>query len=140
MDTYDNETYDNDENDCIASVDRNKFSNKISRSKRAYYTSNIADTYIKNALTGEVYAYKVGSYDSKRLFKVVDTLGLHDKDGRKFEMSKRRGEHKQINSNPNHLFYDSPEEYMKHQHTTVQPEFIERWRETRNRLFPICVQ
>ena len=43
--------------------------------KRRYYTSNSPDSFIKNAITGVLYPYKVGSNDSRRLFKIVDTTG-----------------------------------------------------------------
>jgi hypothetical protein len=137
MNSY--EEYDNEDN-VFETIDRNNNSNNSNKgstyNKRSYYTSNVADTYIRNAVTGEKYEWKVGSFDSRRLFRVVDTLGFHDKNGRIITSVKRRGIQTQINHNPNHLFYDSPEEYMKHQHTTIQPELIERWHASKNKNFP----
>ena len=71
----------------------------------------------------------MGSNESRRLFKVVDTIGNIDSNGRKIQIIKQRGSFTPINSNPNHLYYNSPEEYMRHRHCVVQPEFIQKWKE-----------
>lgn len=110
-----------------------KYVNKVK--KRVYYPSNTPDTFIKNAITGVAYPWKVGSYDSKRLFKVVDTLGFNDKNGIKISSSKRRSDVSQINPNPNQLYYDSPEEFMRHRKCTVSQVLIESWLKTKNELF-----
>jgi len=130
---YEYENYsDRDEND------RNKFVNRVK--KRAYYPSNGQDTFIKNAITGVAYPWKVGSKDSKRLFKVVDTLGVHDKNGAKLPGRKRRSDVGQVNPNPIHLYYDSPEEFMRHRNCTVSPGLIESWLQTKNELFTTLTQ
>lgn len=116
----------------------NKFVNRVK--KRAYYPSNTPDSFIKNAITGTAYPWKVGSKDSKRLFKVVDTLGFHDKQGSKLPGRKRRTDVGQINPNPNHLYYDSPEEFMRHRNCTVSPALIESWLKTKNELFSDVTQ
>ena len=103
--------------------------------KRVYYPSNTPDAFIKNAITGTAYPWKVGSKDSKRLFKVVDALGLHDKQGIKLPGRKRRSDVGQVNPNPNHLYYDSPEEFMRHRNCTVGQSLIESWLKTKNELF-----
>jgi hypothetical protein len=118
--------------------ERDKFVNRVK--KRAHYPSNTADSFIKNAITGTVYPWKVGSTDSKRLFKVVDTLGLHDSSGFKLPGRKRRSDVGQINPNPNHLYYDSPEEFMRHRNCTVSPALIESWLKTKNELFSLSTQ
>lgn len=112
---------------------RDKFVNRIK--KRTYYPSNACELFIKNAITGIAYPWKVGSKDSRRLFKVVDTLSLHDKNGFKLNGRRRRLDVGQVNPNPNHLYYDSPEEFMRHQNCTVSPALIESWLKTKNELF-----
>jgi hypothetical protein len=118
--------------------ERDKFVNRVKKS--VYYPSNTPDSFIKNAITGTVYPWKVGSKDSKRLFKVVDTLGLHDNQGIKLPGRKRRSDVGQVNPNPNHLYYDSPEEFMRHRNCTVTPALIESWLKTKNELFSDSTQ
>ena len=111
------------------------FVNKVK--KHTFYPSNKPDTFIKNAITGVAYPWKVGSIDSKRLFKVVDTLGLYDSDGCRIGGRKKRSDTLTVNPNPNHLYYDTPEEFMRHRKCTVQPELIESWLKTKTELFPV---
>lgn len=122
------EIYDDRDNN-----ETDKFVNKVK--KRVFCPSNTPDSFIKNAITGVAYPWKVGSIDSKRLFKVVDTLGLHDKHGFKLPGRKQRSEVGQINPNPNHLYYDSPEEFMRHRNCKVSQELIDSWLKTKNELF-----
>ena len=49
------------------------------RNKKIYY-SNIPGTFIVNAITGEIYPWKVGSLDEKKLFKVKDNSLLNKYD------------------------------------------------------------
>ena len=130
-DEYDNYS-DRDDNE------KDKYVNRVK--KRAYYPSNAPGSFIKNAITGVAYPWKVGSKDSRRLFKVVDTLGLHDSNGIKLPGRKRRSEVGQVNPSPNHLYYDSPEEFMRHRNCTVSPEHIESWLKTKNELFSDATQ
>lgn len=130
-DEYDNYS-DRDNNE------KDKFVNRVK--KRSYYPSNTPDSFIKNAVTGTAYPWKVGSKDSKRLFKVVDALGLHDKQGIKLPGRKRRSDVVQANPNPNHLYYDSPEEFMRHRNCTVSPVLIERWLKSKNDFFSDSTQ
>ena len=67
-----------------------------------------ADSYIKNAFTGHIYPYRVGSLDSLQLYKVMDSTGIIDNNGVKLNKMKRP------NSTTNALYYDNPEEYMNH--------------------------
>jgi hypothetical protein len=106
--------------------------------KPTYYPSNIPDSFIVNAVTGVAYPWKVGSNDSKRLFKVYDTLGLHDKHGVKIPKrvkNNSRFQKSEINPNPNQLYYESPQEFMRHQRYTVNPELINSWLKSKNELF-----
>ena len=115
-----------DETESTASGE-DYYKNKVIRYE--YYPSNISDTFIRNAVTGRCYPFKVGSNESRRLFKVIDTIGNIDSNGRKIQVIKKHGVITPINSNPNHLYYNSPEEYMRHRHCEVQPEFIKQWKE-----------
>jgi hypothetical protein len=130
-DEYDSYS-DRDENN------RDKFANKVK--KQSYYPSNTPDSFIKNAITGVAYPWKVGSKDAKRLFKVVDTLGLHDKNGTKIPGRKRRSDVGQVNPTPNHLYYDSPEEFMRHRNCKANQELIESWIQRKNELFSVAIQ
>lgn len=116
--------------------DKDKYVNRVK--KRAYYPSNTSDSFIKNAITGVAYPWKVGSNESRRLFKVFDTLGLHDSNGVKMTGRKRRSDVGQFNPAPNHLYYDSPEEFMRHRNCTVSPALIESWLKTKNELFSVA--
>lgn len=72
------------------------------------YSSGDVGSYIRNALTGHRYPYRVGTKEEDLLFK----LGL------------ATGE---LGQNASSLFYDSPEQYEKHFFTTVSNETKERW-------------
>ena len=118
---------------------------------RAYFTSNVANMPIRNALTGIHYPFNVGSVEARQLFKMVDTLGIYDINGKKYMPPKHRGRKDYApdaaktqalpNPNPNHLYYDTPDEFVKHFSTrlrmnvTVQPEFVARWQAKKNQLF-----
>ena len=143
---------DNDvENDGTYEVVDYSSTKKSVTRPRAYFTSNIANMPIRNALTGIHYPFKVGSFESRQLFKIVDTLGVYDVNGKKYTPPRRRNPKEfatdttntQVlpNPNPNHLYYDTPDEFVKHFSTrmrmnvTLQPEFIARWQEKKNSLF-----
>ena len=68
--------------------------------------------------------WKVGSVESLLLFKVVDTLGLYDNTGVKLN----RKSANYPNRNPNHCYYDSPQQYMTHSRNRLSPELIEQWK------------
>ena len=109
--------------------------------QRVYYPSNNSDSYIRNASTGMLYPFKVGSQSSRQLFKYVDTTGLYDSTGKKMRPQRRCSpkEHfvKQTYPIPyaNHLYYDSPEECARHfntkQHVSINlnPELVKSWHE-----------
>jgi len=94
------------------------------RGRRRYYPSNKSQTYIRNAVTGVKYPYKVGSAAQRSLYKMVDATGTCDGDGfiitSKYDLP---------NPNPNHLFYDSPEQCMSNLRISINPDDIARWRE-----------
>lgn len=106
--------------------------------KRAYYTSNTIMDFVKNAVSGKKYPFRLGSYETMRLYKVIDSTGLCDKDG--FILLKEE------NRNPecNILFYDSPEQYFRHRklnfhgdatRTEKWQNEVSTWYERNTRLF-----
>jgi len=92
--------------------------------RRRYFPSNQQNSFIVNAETGEVYPWRVGSHDSLRLFQMVDVTGTCDNNGYELKIT----EEGFPNRNPNHIYYDSPEQYMKHQRATLAPHFVENFR------------
>jgi hypothetical protein len=115
IENYDFETY-NEEDVMEKTVKK--------RGRRRYYPSNKAQTYIRNAVTGVKYPYLVGSSEQRVLYKMVDATGTCDQDG--FVITSK---YDLPNPNPNHLFYDSPEQCMSNLRISIQPEDIARWRE-----------
>ena len=91
-----------------------------------YFPSNTQQALIRNAVTGEKYEWLVGSAASAKLFKMVDTTGTCDTDGYVIKSRDSLPNH-----NPNHLYYDSPEQAMSNLNISLSSELIERWR-TRN--------
>ena len=112
---YDGDGYD----DVVVTIKQSK---KFGR--RRYFTSNKQNSFIVNAETGSTYSWRVGSHESRYLFKIVDTTGVCDSNG--YELDPRDDSYP--NRNPNHIFYDSPEQYMKHQRTTMDPHFSEQFK------------
>jgi hypothetical protein len=98
-------------------------STPTSGNKSFYYPSNVAGKFIKNAVTGVEYPWRVGSLDALRLFKVVDTVGNYDSNGCKIKVKSKD----YPNPNPNQCYYDSPQQCMTHRKMSFQPELIERW-------------
>lgn len=78
--------------------------------KMYYVTKSTPGNYIINARTGKPYPYKVGTYESLRLFRVYDTTGFVDINGYLL--------HKTSDNFPNRdsniLYYDSPQEMKFH--------------------------
>jgi len=105
--------------------------------KREYFTSNIILDYVKNAVSGKKYPYRLGTYESMRLYKVIDSTGRCDKDG----FINKYG---QVNKQSNILFYDSPEQYAKHKknlrltgskHNELWQYNVNKWYNRNTRLF-----
>ena len=91
--------------------------------RRCYFPSNVQDSFIVNAETGVRYPWRVGSSGSRCLFKMVDTTGACDRNG--FLINTR--DESYPNRNPNHIYYDTPEQYMRHQRTTLDPELLKSY-------------
>jgi hypothetical protein len=89
-----------------------------------YFPSNKQQSFIKNAATGVAYPYKVGSNEQLMLYKIVDATGTCDEHG---YVLKSRSD--LPNPNTNHLFFDSPEQCMRHMRLTLNPEDVKRWHE-----------
>jgi hypothetical protein len=94
-----------------------------------YETSPMNDTRIRNAVTGILYRddhpkckYLVGSVQEDVFFKVHVSTG-------EMELSSSRDNKK----NTVLLFYDSPEQFERHQKMTVAQSVKEKWQE-KNRL------
>lgn len=98
--------------------------------KPSYFPSNVPDRFIKNAMTGVEYPWRVGSLEALRLFKVVDTFGNYDSNGYKLKPSAKS----YPNPSPNQCYYDSPQQFMTHRKMTVQPELIARWNTVQERF------
>jgi hypothetical protein len=82
----------------------------------AYSTQSTPGTKIRDAITGARNNYKVGSYDEDLFFKVRMTI-------------RHVGFEKDENKTETTLFYDNPEQYERHMHTTVSQEIKELWNE-----------
>jgi hypothetical protein len=117
-----------------------------SNKQRVYFTSNVQNNFIRNASTGVQYPFRVGSKESKQLFKIVDTTGRYDVNGKKIYPPRYRlGKGKKQdsfaevlpNANTNHLYYDTPEEYIGHlyakqrMNANLNPEFVKSWHEAK---------
>lgn len=99
-------------------------------SSRCYPSNNVGH-YIVNAMTGEKYNYKVGSANSLRLYKVIDTSGFFNSSGFLNNMADRENA---IDKDPNFLYYDNPAEYMQHRGLGRNAAVSDRWREYQQQL------
>tara|TARA_B110001450_G_C17642414_1_gene489787 strand:- start:66 stop:515 length:450 start_codon:yes stop_codon:yes gene_type:complete len=100
----------------------NILENIITPQRRRYYTSNIPDTYIRDAITGDLYPYKVGSYESLRLFKYIDATGTCDSEGRQYSKKDRN-----LSRDANSCYYTCPEECMKHRKIKFSEKRVKDW-------------
>jgi hypothetical protein len=94
-----------------------------SKKRSSYYPSNVHGMFIVNAITGVEYRWRVGTKDARCLFHVVDTMGTHDKNGRKLKINSPQ----YPNPNPNNYYYDSPQQFMQHRKTKLNPVLVEKW-------------
>ena len=79
----------------------------LSSRTRAYFTSNIVGSNIVNAVTGDVYADRVGSKAEEKYFRVIDATGRRDTNGRFIGQNCN-------NPNSNKLFYLNKAQYLEH--------------------------
>ena len=122
------ENNDLDFNDNASSHDGDDVMSKTG--KRRYFPSNIPESYVRNAQYGTVYPYKVGSFESLRLYRVADCTGSVDKQGFKI----RR--YSEPNRDTNFLYYDTPEQYSRHRRVNIDPNRMAEWHSLVARLFP----
>ena len=78
------------------------------RKKREIWATGQAGTRIRDAKTGYITEYIVGSNDEKLFFKVMHCTG-------------------KFGQEPLTLFYDSPEAYESHFMTSLSTEIKEKW-------------
>ena len=89
--------------------------------KNIYFPSNNEKQLIVDAISGSEYPWRIGTYNEKRFFKVTDSVG-------------NINTHKNCSSN--HLYYQSPEAYMKHKNVTLEDSIVKEWYDKYNFLFP----
>lgn len=100
------------------------------RAPRRYASPGVGH-YAVNAITGDKYRYKVGTLDSLRLFRVLDSTSRYSEDGKYIKASNRTVPKSR---DPKYLFYDGPKEYMSHTGNTVDQRTIERWNAFQQKL------
>ena len=99
------------------------------RKMRECYYSDIVGDYILDAITGEKYPWRVGTFNEKRFFKLTDTTNSTDV-GRKgnYDSSLGRSSHK--------AYYENPHAYMNHKRIDLDEELVKQWYVNNNKLFP----
>ena len=102
------------------------------RNKRSYFPSN--GMYLRNAATGEEYPWKSGSLEATQLFKMVDSTGTHNAEGYKILLNSSET---LPNPNPNNLYFESPEECMRHQRIVFDANFVKQWHENYRERFAV---
>jgi len=118
------------DNNFIDETDRSVNGDIVTKhvKKPYYFPSNSSETKIRNAVTGIEYQWKVGSYDSLRLFKMVDSTGRYSSVGTRIKQSSSD----YPNPNANHCYYDSPQQYMTHRKAKLDPLFVQQWEDRQN--------
>jgi hypothetical protein len=110
--------------------------------RRRYFPSNVPQAFIRNAVTGVKYPYRVGSKEQSLLYKMIDATGVCNSEG--FVVQRDRARPPTLRNlgrgsvlhhrsdiphhNTNHLFYDTPEQCMQHLNITLSSDEINRWR------------
>ena len=104
------------------------YANEIVNYNQDYFPTHISGKIV-NACTGIKYPYNQGSYDELRLYRMVDVRGVYDENGCKI------GRNAPANRSPMFLYYDSPEQCMRHQGIKIPAERVNKWRAEKLRLF-----
>jgi len=119
------QTYDPSENDESSDIIKPVVHKNIKKSSRnTYYSDNVGEL-IKDAVTGAIYPYKVGSKDEDKFFRVIITCNPSDLVLKgKMQNTMERGVHK--------AFYDSPKSYMEHHKCVLDDELIKGWEVAHN--------
>jgi hypothetical protein len=110
------QSYDPAENDQLVHED---VPTSFKRKEVHCYYSDIVNSYILNAITGEKYPWRVGSKDEERFFRITNTVNR--------ENPYRRTSRK--------AFYESPEEFMHHRKIILDEELVNQWHEKKNNFY-----
>lgn len=97
--------------------------------RRLYYPTKHGGICV-NAVTGSRYPYIQGKFESLRLYQVVDASGKCDSRGY------MRGRWDPPNKTSNFLYYDSPEQYSRHQNVDTSGKSAYQWHNDVKRMFP----
>lgn len=97
--------------------------------RRRFFPTKIGGVCV-NAKTGQQYPWSQGSFDEMRLYKVIDATAYYDKDGF------RRRRKDPVNKEPLLLYYDSPQEYGRHNKSELNQSFVNWWSARRDAAFP----
>jgi len=124
------EDVDNEWNDNVSYED---FSEKKMHTRKPKCFPTSLRCRIINAYTGNLYSFMQGSYEELRLYKVIDSRAIYNQEG----CRTRRTD--PVNKDPVFLYYDSPEQYMRHMKVVCNPECVAEWYEDKSRMFPCGV-
>ena len=103
--------------------------NGLKTRRRCYFPTRHGG-FCVNAVTGVRYQYTQGSFEALRLYQVIDSSGKCDSNG----YTRTRWD--PSNQTPNFLFYDSPEQYSRHQKVDINPKSSYQWHIDVKRMFP----
>lgn len=103
---------------------------KAAGMRRRRYFPTRHGGFCVNAVTGSRYPYVQGSFESLRLYQVIDSSGTCDNKGYV------RGRHDEPNKTPNFLFYDSPEQYSRQMRVEVNGKVSYQWHNDVKNMFP----
>ena len=124
--------YDDDHNSVIDnnSVFSESFEsdNESKYVDRIYYPTRMFSKIV-NAENGMTYSFNQGSYYELSLYKMTDVRGVYDENGYKIK------KFMPPNKDPIFLYYDSPEQCMRHQGIKLPRKTIERWHREKTRMF-----
>jgi hypothetical protein len=96
----------------------------------SFHTSNVHGTPIVHGTTGEQWPWLVGSYESLRLFRIIECSGSYDEKGNKIPHGQ------EANKSPNFIYYDSPEDYEEHWRTEISQLRADEWHKNVKLWFP----
>lgn len=107
----------------------NSITKKTFIKKRKFFPTKRGMSIV-NAVSGYEYPWTQGSFDEKRLFKVIDSTAYYDEKG-----VVRSRTNNSIGT-PNLLYFDSPEQYMMHMRQKIAHNKLMEWHDNVRRLFP----
>ena len=98
--------------------------------ERDYFPTKLAGKIV-NAWSGAPYHYNQGSCEELRLYKFIDARAFHDEFGcriTRFDVANRT---------PNFLYYDSPEQCMRHLDIKLNAKRVKTWHTNQSKMFTI---